>query len=361
MSITRAGAGGNPGMWMRIMNDIDTPLLAIDIGRGTQDIMVYEPGRPLENSIKLVLPSPTVVVAEAIRRARRLEEAVFLEGYLMGGGANVAAVREHLAAGLAVYATDEAAATIHDDLDRVRSLGVQIVHSRPSGAVPISLTDYMAEELRTTLGMFAVAYPERLAIAVQDHGYSPHRSNRLRRFELLRERLDAGDWQLQSLVEDPPLPDMTRMAAIRRQAPGSLVTDTGPVALIGALEDPWVRARAEDGIILVNAGNGHTLCCTLKGDEIYGFFEHHTASLDPHKLQHYLWKLANGLLTNEEIFEDGGHGAAVREPLLTEIVAVTGPNRQRLLPDAYQAAPYGDMMLTGCFGLLKVWNLFRRG
>lgn len=347
---------------MKTMNEIDTPLLAIDIGRGTQDILVYEPGQPLENSIKLVLPSPTVVVAEAIRQARRRGEAVFLEGHLMGGGANVAAVREHLAAGLAVYATPEAAATIHDDPARVRSLGVRIVHSRPSDAVPISLTDYMAEELRATFEMFAVTYPERLAVAVQDHGYSPHRSNRLRRFELLRERLDAGGWRLSSLVEETPSPDMTRMAAIRRQAPGALVTDTGPVALIGALEDPWVRARADDeGIILVNVGNGHTLCCTLKGDEIYGFFEHHTASLDPHKLQHYLWRLANGLLTNEEIFEDGGHGAAVREPLLTDIIAATGPNRQRLLPDAYQAAPYGDMMLTGCFGLLKVWELFRTG
>jgi len=45
------------------MINLTTPLLAIDVGRGTQDILVYEPGRAVENSMKLVLPSPTVVVA----------------------------------------------------------------------------------------------------------------------------------------------------------------------------------------------------------------------------------------------------------------------------------------------------------
>ncbi|MDN7024661.1 pyruvate formate lyase-activating protein [Methanoculleus sp. FWC-SCC1] len=343
------------------MIGIDAPLLAIDIGRGTQDILVYDPDRPLENSIKLVLPSPTEVVAAAIRQATLREQPVFLEGHLMGGGANVKAVRQHLAAGLAVSATREAAATIHDDLDRVRALGIRIADNAPTDAVPIHTTDYMERELRATLEMFAVEYPAKVAVAVQDHGYSPHRSNRIRRFELLRERLDAGDWHLDSLITEPPLPDMTRMRAILKQAPGALVTDTGPVALIGALCDPWVRSRADDGIILVNVGNGHTLCCTLKGEEIYGFFEHHTASLDPHKLQHYIWRLADGLLTSEEIFDDGGHGAAVRKPLFTEIIAATGPNRQRFLPDAYQAAPFGDMMLTGSFGLLKAWERIRQG
>ncbi len=343
------------------MINVDTPLLAIDIGRGTQDILVYDPDRQLENSIKLVLPSPTEVVAAAIRQATRLGQPIFLEGHLMGGGANVKAVRQHLDADLEVYATREAAATIHDDLERVRALGIRITDTGPSDAVPIHTTDYMERELRAALGMFAVEYPEKIAVAVQDHGYSPHRSNRIRRFELLRERLDAGDWRLDSLISDPPLPDMTRMQAILQQAPGALVADTGPVALIGALCDPWVRAQADDGIVLVNVGNGHTLCCTLKGEEIYGFFEHHTAALDPHKLQHYIWRLADGLLTGEEIFEDGGHGAAVRKPLVTEVIAVTGPNRQRLLPNAYQAAPFGDMMLAGSFGLLKAWERIRQG
>jgi len=341
------------------MIDLTTPLLAIDVGRGTQDILVYQPGRPIENSIKLVLPSPTVVVAERIRQATRAGLPVFLDGFLMGGGANTGAIREHLARGLPVYATPGAAGTLHDDPERVRSMGVEIRATAPGDAVTIHTTDYMEPELQKALSLFGVEYPENVAVAVQDHGYSPHRSNRIHRFELMREQLDAGDWDLLSLVADPPLHDMTRMQAVRKQASGALVTDTGPVALIGALCDPWVRQRAKEGIILVNVGNGHTLSFALKGREIYGLFEHHTGALDPEKLQHYLWRLADGTLTSEEVFDDGGHGAAVRKPLVTDTVVVTGPNRLRLMPEAYQAAPFGDMTLSGCFGLMYLWKQLR--
>jgi len=279
------------------MIDLKTSLLAIDVGRGTQDILVYEPGRPIENSIKLVLPSPTVVTAAKIQEATRAGRPIFLEGFLMGGGANTGAIREHLGAGLPVHATPEAALTLHDDLERVQAMGIAIRTAPPGkDAVRIRTTDYMEPELRQALSLFGVDYPENVAIAVQDHGYSPHRSNRIHRFELMREQLDAGDWDLLALANDPPLVDMTRMQAILRQAPGALVTDTGPVALIGALCDPQVRRMAETGVTLVNAGNGHTLCFTLKGQEIHGLFEHHTGALDPGKLQHYLRRLADGTL-----------------------------------------------------------------
>lgn len=344
------------------MIDLATTLLAIDVGRGTQDILVYEPGRTIEHSMKLVLPSPTVVAAAKIREATRSGLPVFLEGFLMGGGANTGAIREHLSRGLPVYATPEAAGTLHDNPERVRAMGIDICTAPPGDdAVRIRTTDYMEPELREALSLFCVDYPENVAIAVQDHGYSPHRSNRIHRFELMRERLDAGEWDLLSLAADPPLADMTRMQAVLRQAPGALVTDTGPAALIGALCDPQVRRMAKTGVTLVNAGNGHTLCFTLKGREIHGLFEHHTGALDPAKLQHYIRRLTDGTLTSEEIFDDGGHGAAVRKPLATGAVAVTGPNRLRLLPDAYQAAPFGDMMLSGCFGLAHLWKTFREG
>lgn len=79
------------------------------------------------------------------------------------------------------------------------------------------------------------------------------------------------------------------------------------------------------------------------------------------KLKDYIRRLADGTLTTEEVFDDGGHGAAVNKPLETDAVVVTGPNRLRLLPEAYQAAPFGDMMLAGCFGLAYLWKVFREG
>ena len=38
-------------------------ILAADVGTGTQDILLFESGRTIENNFKLVMPSPTVIVA----------------------------------------------------------------------------------------------------------------------------------------------------------------------------------------------------------------------------------------------------------------------------------------------------------
>lgn len=172
----------------------------------------------------------------------------------------------------------------------------------------------------------------------------------------MKERLEKGNWNINSLIQDPPSPSMTRMQAIRDTEPNALVMDTGAAAVLGALEDPVIRKAQDKGVTIVNAGNGHTLAFTIEGDEICGVFEHHSrVLLNEGSCQKYLTKLQDGTLTNEEVFDDHGHGAAVNRPCNPSLIAVTGPNRSIILPDAYQAAPHGDMMLTGCFGLLSIW------
>ena len=42
-------------------------ILAIDVGTGTQDMMIYDTEKELENSIKLVLPSPHLYISQQIR------------------------------------------------------------------------------------------------------------------------------------------------------------------------------------------------------------------------------------------------------------------------------------------------------
>src|SRR6202158_619990 len=95
----------------------DGRILAIDIGAGTMDTLVYDPAQPIENAVQLVLPSATALAGRRIAAARDQRKAVFLHGNLMGGYHTTNAVWAHLQAGLAVYATETAARTIHDDLD----------------------------------------------------------------------------------------------------------------------------------------------------------------------------------------------------------------------------------------------------
>jgi uncharacterized protein (DUF1786 family) len=40
-------------------------ILTVDIGTGTQDIFLFREGLALENGFKLVMPSPTMMVARS--------------------------------------------------------------------------------------------------------------------------------------------------------------------------------------------------------------------------------------------------------------------------------------------------------
>ena len=50
-------------------------ILAVDMGTGTQDILLFDSSGPVENSIKLVMPSATKIAEGKIRRATEARAA----------------------------------------------------------------------------------------------------------------------------------------------------------------------------------------------------------------------------------------------------------------------------------------------
>jgi uncharacterized protein (DUF1786 family) len=336
-------------------------ILAIDVGAGTQDVLLWQADQPVENSIKLVLPSWTTVLAGRVKQATKEGRPIFLTGNLMGGGPIVSAMKRHLRAGYPVYATTLAALTIRDNLDQVRERGYTIVEEGQDppddgNLMVLRTRDVDLDVLGAALAPFGVAIPDTVAVAVQDHGECVVGSNRRFRFQLWRQFLDGGG-QMAGLAYREPPPCYSRMLAVQRDAPGAVVMDTGPAALWGILEDRHAAAHQEEGFILVNVGNQHVLGVLLRGERILGLFEHHTVLMDAEKLQRLIEDLRAGVLTNDEIFADNGHGAYVHPDYVPgdgfEFVAVTGPQRQMAENLDYAfAAPYGDMMLTGCFGLV---------
>jgi len=335
----------------------DERILAIDIGAGTMDVLLHDPAQPMENAIQLVLPSATSLVGRRIERARRDGRAVFLHGNLMGGYHTTNAVWRHLEAGLAVYATERAARTVHDDLDLLAKKGVRIVERAPDDAVAIELRDLDLAKLAKVIGPYDATIPSTIAVAAQDHGFSPKRSNRLFRFEHWRRFLTAGSTLGDHIWPKPP-DYMTRLLAIQADAPGAIVADTGPVAVLGALEDERVAAEAERGACIVNVGNQHTLALLVRGEELFGVMEHHTEAMTMAKLERLVSRLIAGTVTHNEVFDDEGHGALILDAYHEigpfPFVAVTGPNRAMAKPLGwYFAAPYGAMMLSGCFGLVR--------
>jgi uncharacterized protein (DUF1786 family) len=339
-------------------------LLCVDIGAFTQDILLFDSRLPVENCPQLVLPSPTSLVAERIEEATRKGRPLLLTGTTMGGGPCTRALRQHLGAGLKAYATPPAAMTFDDDLEVVKSLGVELVSEdealRVKGALKIELGDLDLDSLRRGLAALGIdPQIEGLAVAVLDHGAAPSgTSDRHFRFKHLgqrvREKRALPD--LAYLAQELP-PYLTRMRAIAQRAEGLplLLMDTGPAAALGAGED-WEVARHPYRLCL-NLGNAHTVALLLYQESILGLWEHHTHLLTPAKLARLVQELISGRLTHEKVWEEGGHGALVLGTRWGRpFIAATGPRRGGLHSSPlrpYLAAPHGSMMLAGCYGLLR--------
>ncbi|MBW2621911.1 MAG: DUF1786 domain-containing protein [Deltaproteobacteria bacterium] len=340
------------------------PIIAIDVGTGTQDILLYDPEQPVENAVKLVLPSPTRIAAARVRAVTTQKKPLFLSGRVMGGGPVSRAIQEHIGAGLLVYSLEDPALTIHDNIERALALGVVIVDSRPDDeAVEVRLGDIDMDALADALKTFEVSLPRVTALALQDHGFSPDSSNRLTRFNQWRGFLEAGG-KIEALLYLKPPEALTRMAAASKSVPGAYLMDTGAAALRGAILDDYAAERLEGGLLAVNTGNGHTVAALVRGDRVWGVYEHHTSLLDPERLADQMDRFAKGSLTHEEVFEQGGHGVAYSpdyhdlKPF--EPVVVTGPRREIARGLGHPAAPYGEMMLSGCFGLVEAVREYLR-
>jgi uncharacterized protein (DUF1786 family) len=334
----------------------DGALMALDVGGGTQDLFIWEAGQMVANAVKMVLPAPTRILARRIARLTNQGRPVFLTGRLMGGGALNQAVRRHLAQGLPVYASTQAALTLHDSLEVVQKSGVILTDQAPPDAAAISLGDVHPEEWRRLLAAFEVPFPAPFAVAVQDHGFNPQGSNRRFRFQHWENFLAQGG-RLADLAYRQPPAYLTRMRAVAETLPGAVLMDTCTAGMRGALLDPQAQERLEEGLMVVNLGNAHTFAALIRRDRLWGIFEHHTGLLTRDKLLRHLARFQAGELTDAEVFADQGHGCAhapdypPRRPFSCTVI--TGPRRRLAQgwPGGIFAVPLGDMMLSGCFGL----------
>jgi len=354
-------------------------ILTVDIGTGTQDIFLYDSRLDIENGYKLVAPSPTMIIYRKLKEATRRSDPVLLYGEIMGGGPSAWAAEAHARAGLPIYATPEAAKTLNDDLEAVREIGITLVSEDEAKRLPdsvqrIHLADFNFAAISHSFELFGVTLGElaAIAVAVFDHGDAPPGySDRQFRFDYLDERIRTSN-RLSAFAfradETPSI--MTRLQAVVTSALSTenlylrdmplVVMDTAPAAVLGATFDPRVAER--ERVLIANVGNFHTLAFRLGPQGIEGLFEHHTGLVDRARLEALLVRLADGSLQHADVFDDHGHGALVYEPnpLILSAgqdygVVVTGPRRSLLNGSdlrPYFAVPFGDMMITGCFGLL---------
>jgi uncharacterized protein (DUF1786 family) len=338
-------------------------ILAVDVGTGTQDILVFEEAKNPENCIKMVLPAMTQVLA---KRVREIQGDIFLPGETMGGGPVAFALKEHVKKGHRVVMTETAARTIRDNLEEVREAGIEVVRdrSRPEGFQVVETMDVDFQIIQDLLD--AVEEPfefDYVGVAVQDHGYSEGVSDRVFRFQNFRRAVDSGARLEDLMYQDPPS-YFSRMAGVLRTVKRSFqgpafVVDTKIAAMAGA----FYTSRTKPGMVMaVDVGNGHTTAAIISREaRIEGVYEHHTSALTREKLEEHLRGFVEKTLTNRDVLEDGGHGCYNSRALGMEdieAVLVTGPRRRLLTGsktiDTVSPAPYGDVMMTGTAGIVEM-------
>ncbi len=339
-------------------------ILTLDVGAGTQDIMLYDSEQPIENSYKMVLPSPTRIFAEKIRKHHN---DLFLSGETMGGGSINKAIKNHLEKGYRVLMTENAARTVRDDLNRVKSLGIEIIPSgeRYPEISEIELKDVDLEVIREAFDIFGVELEfDYIAVAVQDHGYSEGMGDRNFRFSKIKEKLESPQPPEVFTYFNTAPEYFTRMNGVLRTLKGYnvVIMDSKFASICGATCDEYVKDL--DSFIALDVGNGHTLAASFKDGKISGVFEHHTGMLTPDKITRFCRELAQGTLSHEQIHEDGGHGAWVAEPIGDfQCLVATGPKRGILKETNFKvhnAAPAGDVMMAGPSGLVKAVKYIKK-
>ena len=332
-------------------------ILAIDIGAGTQDILLFDPRKKIENCTSLVLPTPSKIFADQLEK---MEGDVFVRGDTIGGGSLSRAILNHIRKGYHVVMEESAAFSVRNDLDEVRSMGIE-VGGRPGSedVKELKIREIDLRLLQSFLSQFGEDVGiDVLAVAVQDHGIAPRGvSDRFFRFEntVAMLRKDNRPESFHFTEDSIPSYYLRMASAVRAARRDSqvpvVVMDTSFSAILGCVDE------AAGPSLIVNVGNGHTIAALVIERRIEGLYEHHTHELTPQKLEEDLSLFVRGKLSRSKVFEENGHGVVTLRPYEGEIsVWVTGPNRDLFKGtslNAVYAAPGGSTMMTGPMGLVK--------
>jgi uncharacterized protein (DUF1786 family) len=207
-----------------------------------------------------------------------------------------------------------------------------------------------------------VDLPEKIFVAVQDHGFSPKMSNRRFRFKIFRRTIKKGSVYTFFYHEDE-IPDyFNRMKGVVESVKDFgrkhgfkfdiYVIDTVFAALIGAMLDVENYPA-----FIVNLGNSHTIGAVVdERGEIFSLFEHHTSIMrrrGKEWIASFLRNFVEGKVSDEDVFEDGGHGAYVKEVVKPEDFLSIGPNAD-LSP--YRIAKLPDTMIAGNLGMIRAFE-----
>lgn len=324
----------------------------MDLGTGTIDVLLRDPSRLVENQTRFVAPSPALVHMEAVYRT---EGPLFVDGWICGGGPFKKALVKHAAKHRTVL-HPRVSAIVKNNCEIVRSHGIEISEEIPEGATVLMADELRIEDHLEILARMGEDPPDGFAVAAQDHGGSDDGlPDRVHRFSEFKELL-ARDPRLEDFAfvhGEVPAPFLRLREAARylHELGGGrpfVVMDTVFAGLLGcAVSRPIAPGSL---VMLVNFGNSHITAALVRDHSVLALFEHHTSKFkrDPDGLIERLTRFAAGVITEEQVREDGGCGSWYREPGTARVVdevRCSGPRRAVLAGRTFP----GGMVAEGAF------------
>lgn len=363
------------------MLDLDENILAIDIGKGTEDIYFYQPHQRLENGVHIIRPSRAQILKRILNQHLNSNYDLLVDGTIMGGEPwHAPLYKIAQMPNREVIMTPKAALSLRYNLDQVKTRGVKIHDQLPSKDQQhhfyfetFDVNFHWYEKIFQELDIEIFDECDTILLACQEHGYTGSRNISPREFRLLecyQRFLDKSPVLTSLMFERSKVPTFAwRLKANTDLAhkffPNSkiFIMDSSPAVVLGTQLDPTVT----DGIkTVINIGNGHTLVMVLNNEwEVLAIWEHHTGGLTTTQMDDFLVKLFSNKLDHLSVLKQGGHGYYQRIPSIPdearETIVVIGPNRDLLRRSKFSksilwAHPLGNMMLSGPAGLLKTYE-----
>lgn len=339
-------------------------LLAIDVGKGTEDVMVWDGKSVIENSIQLVLPSNAALMARTLEDVGD-DEDVYFFGDTMAGEPWHKRCYELAKLGI-IHMTKSAAKSLRYDLDQIIERGVKIIEQKeiPDNGVKIELSDINWPRLDSVLEGSGIGLHEveKVLICCQDHGDPPHGQGvRDFRMRTVYQNLTKNGRLEDLLLHGDEVPEyLPRHRSVCLAAKRHfehlgekdiMVMDSSPAVVLGAMSGMGNE-------LVINVGNGHTVIAFLNNGSVSSIYEMHSGRASSDTIAEDIIRLQRGELTHEKSIEEGGHGVfKVGEIFKGAVIpTIIGPNRSKIEFQHFNAHPAGSMMMAGPVGLLRAYS-----
>jgi uncharacterized protein (DUF1786 family) len=324
---------------------------------------------------RMVLPSPSTVLARRVMETTEKCRDIFLSGPFMGHDF-LPALYAHIRQGCRTAMEETNVADLFGTVEEAVDAGLEILSACPDGYAFLPTGDADMAFWTGFCRMLSMPEPSVTLVAVPEMGYIALARGEIGNeqcpgFMLMWRKIlskysgpgmeaatEQGAPPSAFLLSDVP-ESLSRLFAVR-QSTGGLVMESGVAALLGMLSHEEALTRSYlQGVTLLYLENGHVSAALVWWGRIFGLYEHHipkdgadSAFLE--RTLHDLKEFRLGWLPDETVHASGGHGTAFAylapEAEGFPMTYVFGTGKELFTGHA-RMVDYKYGTYTGCLGL----------